>query len=62
MNKEKEVVNIKYILAYFVDTIRIYLNENIKAELIRKSKFNEDSAVRIIYIYIYLSFLFLYFI
>jgi len=44
MNKEKEVVNIKYILAYFVDTIRIYLNENIKAELIRKSKFNEDSA------------------
>jgi len=48
MSKNKEVVvNAKLILTYFVDTIHSYLHENVKAEVIRKSKFNDSSVVNI---------------
>jgi len=56
MDKNKAiVVNTKLILTYFVNTIFNFLNEDVKAEVIRKSKFNDSSVVKLsIYIYLIL--------
>jgi len=53
MNKNKAiVVNTKLILTYFVNSICNFLNEDVKAEVIRKSKFNDSSVKEPIYILI----------
>jgi len=50
MYKNKSiVVNTKLILTYFVNTIQRFLNEDVKAEVIRKSKFNDNSVKDSIY-------------
>ncbi|ORX44180.1 hypothetical protein BCR36DRAFT_415212 [Piromyces finnis] len=53
MNKNKEgTINTKLFLTYFVDTIYSYLHVRVKAEVIRKSKFNDNSVKESLYIII----------